>query len=325
MAQIAILLISLWAGSSTAASFDCVNALSKMEKAICGNAQLSKLDEDLAAEYKKARVKISPASNSVLITSQRSWLRFISAYCFFDTTASPASALEATNCLVRAYQDRIEDLAKTGGTVGRYKKFTAIDHHIRILKDQQAVHSIERKFTQVDDETFAGKNLNNYLRINENLILQDERGTESYDVELTQISPDWLYKQIKRDIFTGAYPTSGTECGLYSMSQNRPLRISDLFKNNTWQVAFGAEAKKHFLNLAKTDKDFDITLVNNINPSHLQSSSFFNYCLNNNGIELYGFLPHVMRASDGVTVGWQSLRLVLTPYAKEQIKKLGGL
>lgn len=103
-----------------------------------------------------------------------------------------------------AYQDRIKDLAKTGNIIGRYKTFTAIDHHFWILKDQQALYSIERKFTQVDDETFAGKNLNNYLKINGNAVLTDERGTESYDIELTQISPDWFYKQTKSDIFKGA-------------------------------------------------------------------------------------------------------------------------
>jgi len=38
----------------TAASFDCAKARSKVEKAICNDSELSKLDEELASAYKSA-------------------------------------------------------------------------------------------------------------------------------------------------------------------------------------------------------------------------------------------------------------------------------
>jgi uncharacterized protein len=38
-------------GAAQAASFDCAKAQSKVEKIICADAELSKLDEDLATAY----------------------------------------------------------------------------------------------------------------------------------------------------------------------------------------------------------------------------------------------------------------------------------
>ena len=316
---------SIFLTQSYAASFDCTKARSNIEIAICDDAQLSQLDEKLAKEYKSSRAKLSAASNKVLTASQRSWLKFTATYCFIDTNASSVSGSEATSCLVKAYKDRIADLSKTGKIVGEYITFTAIDHHIRVLKDKEAVYVIKRKFTQVNDDTPAIKNLNRYLSFKEKAVLPDERGTESYDIQLTQISPDWLYKQEFSEIFTGAYPTNETKCGVYSMSQNRLLKVSDFFQNTTWEKIFETESKKHFFDLAKTEKDFDITIVSDFRPSIALSSSLFKYCLSKKGIELYGFLPHVARAYDGVTVSWTSLSKVLTPYAQEQVKKMDSL
>jgi uncharacterized protein len=322
MIRIVILLMSLWTGAGVAASFDCSKARSSMEKAICGNAQLSLLDVELASAYKNARLKLSPISNTILVTGQRSWLRFISTYCLIDTNARPVSMPEATRCLIDAYKDRIKDLAKTGEIFGPFKTFTAIDHHIRVTKEKEAVYIVKRTFIQVDDAKPEGKNLNNYLSFKEKADLPDERGTESYDVTLKQISPDWLYKQVFSEVMTGAYPTSNTECGLFSIKQSRPLKISDIFEGNTWQHVFATVIKKHFFNLAKKDKDFDLTMVSDTHLNVTQSSSFFTFCLSQKGIELFGFLPHVVRAFDGVTIEWHSLNNALTPYAQEQIKKL---
>jgi uncharacterized protein len=322
MIRIVILLMSVWTTAGFAASFDCSKARSSMEKAICGNSQLSQLDEELASVYKNARLKLSPTSNNILVTGQRSWLRFNSTYCFIDTNAGLVPMPEATRCLIDAYQDRIKDLTKTGEILGPFKTFTAIDHHIRVTKEKEAVYIVKRTFTQVDDVTPEGKILNNYLSFKEKADLPDERGTESYDVTLKKISPDWLYKQVFSEIMTGAYPTSDTECGLFSVKQSRSLKISDIFEGNAWRQVFATVTKKHFLELAKKEKDFDVTMVSHAHLSAIKSSSPFTFCLTQKGIEIFGFLPHVVRAYDGVTIEWHSLSQALTPYAREQVKKL---
>jgi uncharacterized protein len=322
MIRIVILLMSLWTAAGFAASFDCSKARSSMEKAICGNTELSTLDEELASVYKNARLQLSPTSINILVTSQRSWLRFVSTYCFIDTNAGSVSMPEASSCLIDAYKDRIKDLTKTGEIIGPFKTFTAIDHHIRVTKEKEAVYIVKRTFTQVDGVTPEGKTLNNYLSFKEKADLPDERGTESYDVTLKQISPDWLYKQVFSENMIGAYPTSDTECGLFSVKQSRPLKISDIFEGNAWQQVFATVTKKHFLDLAKKEKDFDISMVSDAHLNATKSSSPFTFCLNQKGIELSGFLPHVVRAYDGVTIEWHSLINALTPYAREQVKKL---
>lgn len=325
MIRLAILLVSLWAGTSIAASFDCAKAKSSMEKAICGDNELSKLDTQLAAEYKIARSKLFPSSEKLLVFSQRSWLRFIATYCFIDTNAAPVSNTEATSCLSRAFKERINDLTKTGELIGGFKTFIAIEHNIRVLKENQSAYVIERKFIQVDEDTPVAISLNRYLTFTEKAELPDERGTESYDIQLTHISPDWLYKQKFTEVFTGAYPTSNTECGLFSLKHGRPLKIADIFHGSAWQQVFESVIKKHFSDLAKNEKNFDITMVSDVHPSVTQPSSIFSYCLNHKGIELYGFLPHVVRAFDGVLVEWSALSESLTPYALEQVKKIGGI
>lgn len=55
------------------ASFDCAKAQSKVEKLICADADLSRLDEKMAVRYKEV-LKISPQSDELRQT-QRRWIR----------------------------------------------------------------------------------------------------------------------------------------------------------------------------------------------------------------------------------------------------------
>lgn len=102
----------LASSNAIAASFDCTQAKSNMEKAICNDSSLSELDEKLGSEYKTARLKLSPPADKAFVASQRSWLRFHSTYCFIDVNASSVTQAEAIRCLESAYKDRIEDLKK---------------------------------------------------------------------------------------------------------------------------------------------------------------------------------------------------------------------
>lgn len=321
-----LILTGFFFSSSThAASFDCSKARSNMEKAICNNETLSRLDEKLALAYKDSRAKLSPAANQTLIASQRSWLRFTSTYCFFDSNASPVPAKDAMACLLDAYKVRIQELEATGTNVGGFKTLTVINHQIRMNQQQKFVYVIQQTFQQVDQETEAGKSLNSFLGLNETAELQDTNGTENYESSMSHISSDWIYKKVTSELFTGAYPTTQATCGVYSLSLNRPLKISDVFENQTWLNTFEMESKKHFFELAKTEKDFDITMIHDFRPVTMQPSSLFKYCFTNKGINLDGFLPHVLRAFDGVTISWKSLEKILTSYARNQIEKMGGL
>lgn len=74
-----MLLVVLFPFLSFAASFDCAHAATKMEKLICGDPQLSKNDEELAASYSQA-LKEAP-DPGVIKKQQREWLGEVRKRC----------------------------------------------------------------------------------------------------------------------------------------------------------------------------------------------------------------------------------------------------
>lgn len=92
----------LFCGAAHAASFDCTKAQSKVEHHICDNADLSKVDEELAAHY-KAAVQDTVRAESVRQT-QKQWLK-------------QRNDCVNADCVRLAYINRISALRmlKTGG------------------------------------------------------------------------------------------------------------------------------------------------------------------------------------------------------------------
>ena len=71
-----MLLVSIGAG---AASFDCKKAKTEIEKTVCGDAALSKLDEELGRAYKRALAGAS--SPEPLRREQANWLKNRNTVC----------------------------------------------------------------------------------------------------------------------------------------------------------------------------------------------------------------------------------------------------
>lgn len=82
--------------TAQAASFNCLNASSKIEKLICGNDDLSKLDDALNMAYQK--VIEQHDSKQKVLEEQRQWLKRVRNMC------------QDAACLNKAYQERIRDL-----------------------------------------------------------------------------------------------------------------------------------------------------------------------------------------------------------------------
>ncbi|MEK6771266.1 MAG: lysozyme inhibitor LprI family protein [Pseudomonadota bacterium] len=82
-----------------AASFDCNNARTRVEKQICSNKEVSKLDSDLAIAYEYVLSNASSKSNrSALIADQKKWITDVRDKC------------NDANCLTRGYIERINSL-----------------------------------------------------------------------------------------------------------------------------------------------------------------------------------------------------------------------
>lgn len=106
-----------------AASFDCGKATQPLDQHVCRNAELSHMDEDLAAAYGKAKAALGPDGQKLLRDSQRDWLAFARRICKTRLDAKTAKAAEQTadECLKSEYQERLEDL---GGAVTAVNGFT---------------------------------------------------------------------------------------------------------------------------------------------------------------------------------------------------------
>jgi len=95
---IILFLVIFFASISYAASFDCTKASTFIEKAICSESDLSKLDDLLEKAYKKALIET--ANKKKLTSDQRDWLFNIRNKC------------QDSNCIEKVYTERILTINK---------------------------------------------------------------------------------------------------------------------------------------------------------------------------------------------------------------------
>jgi uncharacterized protein len=98
--------------SAWAATFDCNKASTFVEKAICSDSRLTRMDDQLGRLYKDA---LAASSNSAALkTEQKAWL-------------SSRDQCKDSDCIMKAYADRISSLspksaaAKSLDFTGTYK------------------------------------------------------------------------------------------------------------------------------------------------------------------------------------------------------------
>lgn len=85
--------------TAQAASFDCAKAKTEVEKLICSNDELSKLDESLSEAYLRALNRTDIKQQT--IKSQRQWLKYERNVC------------QNVECIKNAYETRIKELGLT--------------------------------------------------------------------------------------------------------------------------------------------------------------------------------------------------------------------
>ena len=126
----------LHAGGSLAASFDCGAAGTPVEKLICSDAALSKLDEELGAGYKKALAAMDAGNRDKLLAEQKSWLRNSRSVC--DDVA----------CLRQSYANRIKLMAACGSMCTDFSEAFALDGEQYNLATLRDANQHNRSFSQ---------------------------------------------------------------------------------------------------------------------------------------------------------------------------------
>jgi uncharacterized protein YecT (DUF1311 family) len=93
--------LAILANKSQAASFDCAKAQLPAEKFVCGNAFISKLDDQLDAVYKLVLDKASAEEKQQITAQQKDWLNHVRNrnHCMTEV------------CFKHAYWSRHADLA----------------------------------------------------------------------------------------------------------------------------------------------------------------------------------------------------------------------
>jgi uncharacterized protein len=103
--QVFALFLLFAVGQTLAASFNCDKATHRVEKTICSNPELSKLDERLNDRFKK-RLGVVVDKKS-LVLDQRKWVAVIRDKC------------ADYSCLIKSYNERIEFLSIIVSDEGR--------------------------------------------------------------------------------------------------------------------------------------------------------------------------------------------------------------
>jgi len=106
IALFGVAIFLLTASTACAASFDCDKAGTKVEKMICADAKLSKLDEDLSAAYSKGLKENS--DSSALRQQQREWIK-------------ERNGCADAQCVKHAYDQRLSSLSDSGAPMASGK------------------------------------------------------------------------------------------------------------------------------------------------------------------------------------------------------------
>ena len=119
------------------ASFDCAKATTKHEKSICFDAELSELDSQMAAAYKKALID-DPDGAKELKIKQRQWLNKIQNS---DSGDSYVSTIEE---LKNAYKLKIIELK---GALENINSIEADEYLVEIIADEEVKCTDEEDFS----------------------------------------------------------------------------------------------------------------------------------------------------------------------------------
>lgn len=165
-----------------AASFDCGKAASKIERLICGDDELSKLDETLSKTYRQALAR-SGDDKPQVIEEQRSWLKIGRAIC------------ENGACLKEQYLKRIHRLTEYSYVPSHFGACETDPNHTMQQIVDDGVMSILRK-SNVNEHLWTDGKLVDFYRIPKGISFKpitgtyiNVRATEAY--LLPEINPEF--------------------------------------------------------------------------------------------------------------------------------------
>ena len=308
------LLLFAFTCGAQAASFDCKKAQSKIEKAICDNPKISKLDEELAGNYQAAKSMLSADAQKILVTGQRSWVKFLSASCFTDFQAKPASKEGAAQCLDTEYKDRVTDLKSTGSVIGGFRTYHYFEGDFKAYPKEEKIAFNRINVVLIDDNSDNANAINAEIKAAAGKAGIEKDSTAAFksdvSISLTNLSADMILVTRIESSSGGAHPNDYIGVKYFSKEHKRFLKVGDVFSNSKWKAVAEQIAKKHF------EKEKTMDAVSSLEIA-AKENDVFGFMLSEKGFEVDGFTSYAQRASDGVTMSWDTFSKFLTPKGKE--------
>jgi len=239
---IIIVLLGLFSTQATAASFDCKKAASWVEKTVCSDPELSKLDEEMAKAYHDALASLSPEGQKEIKQYQKKWLKDISSYRkaklklhFNDED----KYRKAEHVLKLAYEERIEVLKQILIKFpGRIFRNVHIDHS----ESDKACGDVDKGLMYPQIENPRDENEKFWNSLMSQKAIDKFRGEESEectdisDVYTVSFSNNHLISCDNQDHWYQHGANQGLSGGTFLnwlLEARRELRTSDLFDDKT--------------------------------------------------------------------------------------------
>ena len=155
----------------SAASFDCNNASTKIEKTICTNHELNNLDEELSSKYNVTKNLLRTDFVQTYTHEQREWLK---------TRNQCSGKTDLTNCIKTAYENRISVLETTynqllTSNIPTHEQAESICHDIAMNPTAFVLaHQILRNDFDINNDGFTEKvdtDIASYVDQNEKYII----------------------------------------------------------------------------------------------------------------------------------------------------------
>jgi uncharacterized protein len=315
-----ILLFGLFSIRANAASFNCKKATNWLEKTICSDPELSKLDEQMAKAYQDTLASLSPEGQKETKEYQRQWLKEISYIkakndkFYTENKQYPASFHDEAIArdLKDAYEERIEQLQQS------LTKFPD-----RIFRNVYVNHSkadkncayflVERHLSYPQIENPRDENEKSWnIRLLEKVCADFKEESDGNDC--TNINDEYRVSFSSRNLISfyghhyyydqGAAHGYGSPTISFSWlwKEKRELQASDLFDDKTdWR-------KKLTALVAEKQKEWEATAHN----MTLMASSKDKLFSPNNWViseHEWGFWLYTHNFADAtlITIDWKSL------------------
>jgi uncharacterized protein len=239
------------ASGAEAASFDCAKASHPVEKAVCGNPDLSRLDEEVGRLYRDRLSLLSSQGQELLRRSQREWVAFVRKLC----------ADGDVECVDRHTKLRHDSLEQEFRRVGPYT-FMAVQRYAlrpvsrhnpfrNTMKYSQLVQSYPRIDAPPPEAVFwneiaKGNGLPDEAK-------EDEDYYSGFEVESATGELISLRRHIYLYGHGAAHGMSGSDGMNTVMKQARPLKAEDLFRQDTDWPRLGDTAIRELRRQADTE------------------------------------------------------------------------